>query len=146
MSLGQAPVVFNGQTLGQAPWTVYTSLEYQFNLSTLPGFYGRLTDDFRSANHGPFLYQFPDAAVADPDLRPGPSRNQLDIRFGRVWKGLDVSLFVSNLLDAHPAIVNPQATHYVGYDFNSGNPVSSPIFSYATITPRTFGVTGIFNF
>ena len=140
------PVVFNGQTLGQAPWTVYASLEYQFSLGARPGFYARLTDDFKSANHGPFLYQFADAAEADPDLRPGPSRNQLDIRFGRVWKGIDVSVFVSNALDASPAIVNPQSTHYVGYDFNTGDPVSSPIFSYSTLTPRTFGITGIFHF
>ncbi len=140
------PVVFNGQTLGQAPWTVYASLEYQFDVGVRPGFYARLIDDFKSANNGPFLYQFPDSAVAGPDLRPGPSRNQLDLRIGRVWKGIDLSLFVSNVLDAHPAIVNPQATHYVGYDFNSGDPVSSPIFSYSTITPRTFGITGIYNF
>ena len=146
VSLGEAPVVFNGQTLGQAPWTVYASLEYQFNVSTLAGFYARLTDDFKSANNGPFLYQFADSAVADPNLRPGPSRNQLDIRLGRLWKGVDVSVFVRNVLDAAPAIVNPQATHYVGYDFNTGDPVSSPIFSYSTLTPRTFGITGIFNF
>jgi hypothetical protein len=125
---------------------VYASLEYQFDVGTLPGFYARLIDDFKSANNGPFLYQFPDSAVADPDLRPGPSRNQLDIRLGRLWKGIDLSLFVNNVLDAHPAIVNSQATHYVGYDFNSGDPVSSSIFSYSTITPRTLGITGTYNF
>ncbi len=140
------PVVFNGQTLGQAPWTVYASLEYQFDVGALPGFYARLIDDFKSANKGPFLYQFPDSAVADPDLHPGPSRNQLDLRIGRLWHGIDVSLFVRNVLDAHPAIVNPQATHYVGYDFNSGDPVGSPIFSYSTLTPRTLGITGIYHF
>ena len=140
------PVVYNGQTLGQAPWTIYSSLEYQFSLGARSGFYARLTDDFKSANNGPFLYQFPDSAAADPDLHPGPSRNQLDIRLGRVWKGVDLSLFVSNALNAAPAIVNPQSTHYVGYDFNSGDPVGSSIFSYSTLTPRTFGITGIFNF
>ena len=140
------PVVFNGQTLGQAPWTVYSSLEYQFGFGGLSGFYARLTDDFKSGNNGPFLYQFPTSAVYDPDLRPGGSQNQLNLRLGRVWRGLDLSVFVNNVLDAAPTIVNQQASHYVGYDFNSGDPVSSPIFSYTSLQPRTFGITGTYNF
>jgi iron complex outermembrane recepter protein len=115
-------------------------------LNTSEGFYARLTDDFKSANNGPFNYQFPTSAVADPDLRPGSSQNQLNLRLGRVWKGLDLSVFVNNALDAAPRIVNPQASHYVGYDFNSGDPVSSPIFAYSTLLPRTFGITGTFNY
>ena len=141
-----APVVFNGQTLGQAPWTVYTSLEYQFDLGGAAGFYARLTDDFKSSNSGPYLYQFPSSAVYDPDLSPGSSSNKLDLRIGRIWKGADISLFVSNALNARPTVVNPQASHYVGYDFNSGDPVSSPIFSYTTLQPRTIGITGTFNY
>ena len=141
-----SPVVFNGQTLGQAPWTVYSSLEYQFSLGGSAGYYARATDDFKSRNNGPYLYQFADSAVYDPDLRPGSSQNRLDLRIGRVWHGADISLFVSNALNAHPTIVNPQASHYVGYDFNSGDPVSSPIFSYQTIQPRTVGVTATFNY
>ena len=137
------PVVFSGQTLGQAPWTVFTSLEYRAGSS---GFYARITDDFKSANTGKHLYEIPDSAVYDPDLKPGPSSNQLDIRFGRNWKGLDLSVFVSNVLDAAPAQVNPQASHYVGYDFNSGDPVSSPIFAYSTLRPRTFGVTATYRY
>jgi len=42
--------------------------------------------------------------------------------------------------------VNPQATHYVGYDFNTEDSVSSPIFSYTTLRPRTIGLTATFNF
>jgi iron complex outermembrane receptor protein len=144
--LGGAPVVFSGQTLGQSPWTVYSSLEYRFGLGEQDGYYARLTNDFRSANSGPFLYQFADSALYDPDLKPGPSVNQLDLRLGRKWQGIDLSLFVSNVLDAAPAMVNPQASHYVGYDFNSGDAVSSPIFAYSTLRPRTIGITGTYNF
>jgi len=146
VALGGAPVVFNGQTLGQAPWTVYGSLEYRFSLDGRQGYYARVTDDYKSANNGPYLYQFADSAVYDPNLQPGPSSNQLDVRLGRHWEGFDVSLFVANALDAAPAQVNPQATHYVGYDFNSGDPVSSPIYSYATLRPRTIGITATLSF
>ena len=132
------PVVFAGQTLGQAPWTVFASLEYRAGCS---GCYVRVTDDFKSANTGKHLYEIPDSAVYDPDLKSGPSSNQLDIRVGRNWNGLDLSLFISNVLDAAPAQVNPQASHYVGYDFSSGDPVSSPIFAYSTLRPRTVGIT-----
>ena len=143
---GGAPVVFDGQTLGQAPWTVYASLEYQFALAGREGMYLRVIDDFKSANTGPYLYQFADSAVYDPDLRPSSSSNQLDLRFGRHWEGFDVSLFVANALDAAPRLVNPQASHYVGYDFNTGDPVPSPIYSYATLRPRTIGVTATLKF
>jgi iron complex outermembrane recepter protein len=143
---GGSPVVYSGQTLGQAPWTVFGSLEYHFGLGSVEGFYGRVTDAFKSANNGPYLYQFADSAVADPDLKPGPSINQLDLRLGRRWDGIDLSLFVANLLDAAPRIVNPQASHYVGYDFNSGNPAPSSIFSYTTLRPRTLAVTVTYNY
>jgi outer membrane receptor protein involved in Fe transport len=143
---GGAPVVYEGQTLGQAPWTLYGSVEYQFALGERDGFYARLSDDFRSANKGPYLYQFADSALADPDLEPGPSINQLDLRLGRRWRGMDLSLYIANALDAAPRIVNPQATHYVGYDFNSGDPVPSPIYSYSTLRPRTIALTLTMNY
>ncbi|HVY24309.1 MAG TPA: TonB-dependent receptor [Steroidobacteraceae bacterium] len=137
------PVVFSGQTLGQAPWTVFASLEYRPGNN---GMYVRVTDDFKSANNGPQLFQIPDSAVYDPDLQPSPSSNQLDIRIGRNWNGLDLSLFINNALDAAPRIVNPQASHYVGYDFNSGDAISSPIFSYTTLRPRTVGFTVTYRY
>ena len=143
---GGAPVVFADQTLGQAPWTVFASLEYQFALGASDGYYARVTNDYRRRNNGPYLYQFSGSAVYDPDLKPGPSINQLDLRLGRHWQGLDLSLFVANALDAAPAIVNPQSSHYVGYDFNSGDPVSSPIFSYQSLRPRTIGLTATFHY
>jgi len=145
VSLGGNPVVFNGQTLGGSPWVVFTSLEYRFDVGARDGFYARLTDNFRSANTGPYLYQFSGAAVYDPNLYPGPSANSLDLRLGRKWRGLDLSLFVSNALDEAPRFVNPQASHYVGTD-SSGNSVPSPIYSYQTQRPRTIGVTGTYNF
>ncbi|MEN9704394.1 MAG: hypothetical protein RLZZ393_273, partial [Pseudomonadota bacterium] len=145
VSLGGSPVVYDGQTMGQAPWTVYGSLEYQFSAAGREGFYARLSDAFKRANKGPYLYQFADSAVADPDLKPGPSVNQLDLHVGRRWQGIDLSLQVANLLDAAPRLVNPQASHYVGYDFNSGDAVSSPIYSYSTIRPRTLLLTLTYN-
>ena len=137
------PVVFSGQTLGQAPWTLFASLEYKFGKT---GYYARLIDNFKSANNGPYLYQIAGSAVYDPDLKPGPSFNQLDLRLGKSWSGVDVSFFINNALDAAPAIVNPQSTHYVGYDFNTNDPVSSPIFSYSTLRPRTIGLTASWKY
>jgi outer membrane receptor protein involved in Fe transport len=142
---GGAPVVFQGQTLGQAPWTVYGSLEYRFALGEAEGWYGRLTDDYKGSG-GKYLYQYAASAVADSALQPGGSINRLDLRLGRRWQGLDLSLFVANALDAAPLIVNPQSSHYVGSDFNTGDPVSSPIFSYSTIRPRTIGLTLLYNY
>lgn len=137
------PVVAAGQVLGQAPWTVYASLEYQFNVGDRKGYYLRVSDDYKSKNNGPYLYQIPASAVYDPDLQPNPASNQLDLRVGRVWSNFDISLFINNVMDATPVT---EMNHYVGYDFNSGDPVSSPIFAASTLRPRTVGVTGVFKF
>ena len=142
---GGSPVVFADQTLGQAPLTVFTSLEYRFS-GRNDGWYARITDDYKSANDGKYLYQFADSAVYDPDLKPGPSSNQLDLRLGHRLSGLDISAFVSNALDSSPRFVNPQSSHYVGYDFNSGDAVGSPIYAYSTLRPRTIGVTLTWNY
>lgn len=138
-----APVVAAGQVLGQAPWTIYASLEYQFDIGDNRGYYARVTDNYKSKNNGPYLYQIPASAIYDPDLKPNPSSNQLDLRIGRVWHNIDLSFFINNVLDATPVT---EMNHYVGYDFNSDDPVSSPIFSAATLRPRTVGVTGVIKF
>jgi len=142
-------VVAAGQTLGQAPWTIYTSLEYQFRLGEGGGYYLRAIDDFRSSNGGPFLYQNQNSAVYDPNLRPNPSTNQLDLRGGRHFDGWDLSLFINNLLDATPVT---ELNHYAtGLDNNPNDPnyggqVSSPIYAAAGVRPRTYGATAIFRY
>jgi len=142
-------VVAAGQTLGQSPWTIYTSLEYQFRLGEGAGYYVRAIDDFRSSNRGPFLYQNPNSAIYDPNLRPNPSTNQLDLRGGRSFGGWDLSVFINNLLDATPVT---ELSHYStgldqnASDLNFGNQVSSPIFVAAGLRPRTFGATAIFRY
>jgi outer membrane receptor protein involved in Fe transport len=142
-------VVAAGQTLGQAPWTIYSSLEYQFRLGEYAGYYLRAIDDFRSSNRGPFLYQNPNSAAYDPSLRPNPSTNQLDLRGGRSFGGWDLSVFINNLLDATPVT---ELSHYAtGLDQNPsdpnfGNQVSSPIYVAAGLRPRTFGATAIFRY
>jgi outer membrane receptor protein involved in Fe transport len=143
------PVVAAGQTLGQAPWTVYASLEYQFRLNERAGYYLRVTDDFRSANEGPYLYQNPNSAVYDPNLKPNPSSNQIDLRTGRHFADWDLSLFVNNLLNATPVT---EVSHYATgvndnpNDPNNGNSVPSPIFAAAGLRPRTYGATAIFRY
>jgi hypothetical protein len=143
------PVVAAGQTLGQAPWTVYASVEYQFRLEERAGYYLRATDDFRSANEGPYLYQNPNSAIYDPNRRPTPSINQIDLRGGRHFADWDLSLFIDNLLDATPVT---EVSHYAtgvndnANDPNYGNAVPSPIFAAAGLRPRTYGATAIFRY
>ncbi len=146
VSKGGAPVVFAGQSLGQARWTIYASLEYQLAIAGRDGFYARVSDNYKGGGFGKALYQYEESAVYDETLRPGSSINQLDLRFGRRWNSLDVSAFITNALDAAPRIVNPQSSHYVGYDFNSEDTVHSPIYAYSSIRPRTIGLTATLKF
>lgn len=137
------PTVFVGanQTLGQTPWTITGSIDYNFHAFGGREGYVRLQDRFQSRNNGPYLFQNVNASVYDPQLQSNPSINQLDLRLGTAWSSFDVSLFINNLLDVRPQIA---AQHYVQTPGGTEN--ASPLFWIAALRPRTIGVTGTYRY
>jgi outer membrane receptor protein involved in Fe transport len=115
-----------------SPWNLTTNLQYQATLRPGLDGYGYLEDRFNSRNNR--LVPAEDATTEsyDPNVTTNPSINQLNARIGVRVAGADVSLFATNLLNAHPLL-----NEYVGLiDITSGA---------FTIVPRTVGVGVIYH-
>lgn len=141
-------LVNDGDALGTpplvaAPWNVLTSLAQSFSL---PGGYRaalRADDVFHSHNTGSFYTGIPGPYYA-PGLEAEPATNLLNLRatvsllrpaLGAPAERLDVSLFVSNLLDAQPTLLKR----------NKGVDLST-LYYATTFRPRTVGLAGTWQF
>jgi outer membrane receptor protein involved in Fe transport len=134
LSVGKSIAIDAGDTLGQTPWDVIVSAEYDFSITDSKAGYFRVEDIFHSENSGPYTYQHPDAYNYDPTLVPNPGTNQLNIRTGTRFAGFDISLFGTNLLNSHPQLDLAHAT------------VTSPVYVATTLRPLTAGLTATYHF
>ena len=115
-----------------SPWNLTANLQYQTALRPGLDGYGSLEDRFNSRNNR--LVPAEDASTEsyDPSVTTNPSINQLNARIGIRVDGADVSLFATNLLNAHPLL-----NEYLGLiDITSGA---------FTIVPRTVGVAVLYH-
>jgi len=71
--------------------------------------------------------------VYDPEVPDEPANNLLNMKIGVRFRGMDGSLFVDNVADAHPLM----STFHVGQ--RSPGDADHRYFSN-TFTPRTIGV------
>jgi iron complex outermembrane recepter protein len=126
------PAISTGSAV--PPWTVTASGEYTFNLLGKQ-MYAWAEDAYHSKNNGPFSTHNPaNIIVYDPQLVPDPSTNLLNMRAGVRLQGLDLSLFVDNLLNSHPQL-----------SLSHTNP-GDPRFQAVTFRPLTYGVTAVVRF
>ena len=116
-----------------APWSVTLSATYNFTLFGKDA-YARAEDIYHSHNDGPFNTMIASSALYAPDIHANPDTNQLDVRVGIDWSGVDLSVFVNNLLNAHPALGRYQDT------------TASTLFTDTTFRPLTAGVTASYHF
>ena len=118
-----------GEPLDVAPWSFHLSAEYAFSLA-LRDFYVRADHTRTTHDSTPLDLNSP---LIDPQIPRAPATAMLDLRAGARFGGLDVSLFASNLLNAHPLLS-------LGHDMPDN-------VNYRTLTyrPRTIGVTAIFR-
>jgi len=112
-----------------SPWNVSLSGAYNFTAAKTP-FYARLDYTYQSRERragstepGAFSYNSLD--------RPNPPYSVVNARIGAYINRLDVSLFVSNLTNAHP---------YLAIGSNSLIP-RDPVWIATTLRPRTVGIT-----
>ncbi len=144
MAPGSGQVVTaNGQTLGQTPWTVFGYAEYRVKTFGGHEAYFRVQDKYNSRNRGPFAYQGSQNINYDPWRQPNDAYNLLDLRAGFIVGGLDVSVFVDNVMNRAPRLYE---THQTFTDPNTGALQSSPLFTAFTERPRTAGLTAVFRF
>ncbi len=129
---GVSTLIRSGMTLGVAPWTSTTALQYNFSLAQRSA-YLRADYMFRSHNKGVSQRQDPAAPTTyDPAIPLDPLTRQLNLRGGvtlDVLDGLDVALFVQNATNERPELSLFHTT-----------PASS-LYTAGTVRPRTIGMT-----
>jgi iron complex outermembrane receptor protein len=128
LSAGSSVIVSRGDTLGNTPWIVTTTAEYDIPFDG-HRFYVRAQDKFHNHNGGSFPGDNPQSISYDPTIPLPPSTNVVDVRAGVVWDGVDVSLFANNVFDCHTWT---NLAHSLPSD---------PLYFSATFVPRTVGIT-----
>jgi outer membrane receptor protein involved in Fe transport len=126
----RAVLVRTGDSLGVNPWTVAMSLQYDFIFQGYKG-YLRADDQFASRQSSPTPSEDAGNQTYASGLLPLPQTNLLALRLGtRFTNSVDLSLFVKNVLDAHPVLSRNQTGSNLDL-----------IYADRTFRPRTIGVT-----
>lgn len=121
-----------GDRVGGPPLTATVSGDYEQPIGDGRSAY--LHADFQHVSQGPSIDY--NIFGSDPLARRSESFDQLNVRAGLRLHGLDMSAFVSNLLNQAPIL---------SYSRGSLGP-SDNLFTATTIRPRTIGVTGTFRY
>jgi iron complex outermembrane receptor protein len=119
----------SGEPLDVAPWSFHLSGEYAFTLG-LRDFYVRADHTRTTHDDTPVDVSSP---LIDPAIPRPPGTSVLDLRAGARFGDLDVSLFASNVLNAHP---------YLSLGHDTPDSVN---FRTTTYRPRTIGITATFR-
>jgi iron complex outermembrane receptor protein len=123
-----------------SPWTVSTGAQYNFRAFEHKS-YVRLDYEFASKNNRPFAGDDSRTVQYDPYLGPTSAHTFVSARAGTEFHDLSVSFFIDNLLDSHTIT---SITHTV-LDGTGPQPPVSPLYTYSTFRPRTFGLTFIYR-
>jgi iron complex outermembrane receptor protein len=117
------------EPLDVAPWSMHFSGEYEFVLSQRDLY---LRADYTHTTHDDTPLDL-DSPLVDPGIPRRPSTSQLDMRAGIHLGDLELSLFVNNVLNAHP---------WLGLVHSSP---ADPNLRTTTFRPRTIGLTATFR-
>lgn len=114
-----------GEPLDVAPWSLHLSGQYEFPVAASEGY---LRGDFTYSSHDDTPLDVTSPLV-DPGIPRAPSSSQLDLRLGVRFDEIDVSLFATNVLNAHPFLGRVHST------------LADPNLRSVTFRPRTIGLT-----
>ena len=119
-----------GDKIGGPPWTWTVAGEYSLPIGDRRHAYARV--DYQHVGQGHTI----DTTVVgvDPAVPPSQAYDQVSLRVGGRIQGLDLSIFVNNLLNQAPRL------SYVRYPNAYAN------FQETTLRPRTIGITGSYRY
>jgi hypothetical protein len=123
-----------------SPWTVAVGAQYNFNAFMHKSF-ARLDYEFASQAHTLFAGDDPRTVQYDSYLAPTSVRTFLSARAGTTFSNLSIELFIENLLDSQSIT---SITHTT-LDGTGPQPPVSPMYTYTTFRPRTFGLSFIYR-
>lgn len=123
-------IVRKGDALIGSPWQLALNGDFHRAIPWDSQAYFGAYVRYNSKNNGRHVaYDDPNAVGYDPTLRFDPAVTEVTLRTGIRHNGIDASLFVTNLFDAHPELSRVHDT-----------PQSS-LYYFSTLRPRTIGLT-----
>ena len=127
------PAVASGDRIPVNPWSAAFQGQWSFPLFEHSAYF-RLNYNYSAGLDHDLSVQNPRTAGFDPDIPGLPAMNDLSIKLGMHLGPVDAALFVNNLNNQHPLLnVN-----------HAGRGV--PLFTAATVRPRTIGVTATYRY
>ena len=94
----------------------------------------RLSYDYRAGLDDNLPWHNPQNGSVDPNI-PGPEAvSDLSFKLGMQVSGADIAMFANNATNAHPKLARGHST------------ASTPLYTNATVRPRTIGVTATYRF
>jgi outer membrane receptor protein involved in Fe transport len=131
-----APVASSGDALLGAPWSFTASAEYHLPEIEAHTPYLRMDFQHQTAQRSLLQGQDPRNALYDQTIPGLPVINDLSLRAGVRFNGMDVSLYANNVTNAHPL------------EFESRD-IASPteqLYFGRGMRPRTLGVTATYRY
>jgi outer membrane receptor protein involved in Fe transport len=131
-----APIASKGDALLGSPWSLMGSVEYRLPQWGDRNPYVRLDFQHSAAQTKLLPTQNDSNALYDTTIPGLPVTNNLNLRAGVRFSGLDLSLFVNNLTDAHPLMFRSR-------DIADA---SDQLYFNRGVRPRTIGVTATYHY
>ena len=147
-SVPVAPIASSGDALLGAPWSFTASAEYH-----LPAWQGHtpyLRMDFQHQTAQRKLLQGQDShnALYDPTIPGLPVINDLSLRAGVRFSGVDLSLYANNVTNAHPLEFESRdiaVTPPIGGTYSDAAQTDKLYFGRG-VRPRTLGITATYRY
>jgi outer membrane receptor protein involved in Fe transport len=130
-AVGGAFYALDGDKIGGAPWGYTFSGQYTFSVAGRDSY---VRTDFQHIGAGPRPDIDPRVIGVDATIPGSQSFDNVSLRGGIRTSGVDVSLFVDNLLDKAPVLSK------------SRDNTASPLYFLITPRPRTIGVTATYRY
>jgi outer membrane receptor protein involved in Fe transport len=123
-----------------SPWTVSVGAQYDFHAFEHKSF-ARLDYEFASKNNSPFAGDDARTVQYDPYLGSTSSHAFMSARAGTEFNNFSLSFFIDNLLDSHTIT----SLAHTPLDGSGPQPPVSPLYTYTTFRPRSFGLTFVYR-
>ncbi len=142
------PIATNGDALLGAPWSLNASMYIFPEWGGRP--YLRLDYQHSTAQNSKLLIQDTNNAIFDDTLPGPPVVNDLSLRAGLRFSGLDISAYANNITNAHP--LEFEARDIYPYPGNPGTgatqngPTTDTLYFARGVRPRTIGVTATYRY
>ncbi len=144
-----SPIATTGDALLGAPWSFTASVEYHFPEWAGRTPFVRVDYQHSTAQNSHLAQQDTNNALFDKTIPGLPVVNDLSLRAGLRFNGLDLSLYINNLTNAHPLMF--ESRDIAPYSLGPGSggatgPTTDNLYFGRGVRPRTIGLTATYRY